>query len=72
MRLVSVRTSWVAIEPTPPAPPMMRTAGAAPATGLRISMRSNKASHAVIACTVARPHLSPKSPTLVSPVTGAV
>jgi hypothetical protein len=43
-----VRTSWIAIELTPPAPPMMRTAGAAPATGWRISIRSNRASQAVI------------------------
>jgi hypothetical protein len=48
VRSVSMRTSWIAIELTPPAPPMMRTAGAAPATGLRISIRSNRASHAVI------------------------
>ena len=48
VRSVSLRTSWIAIELTPPAPPMMRTAGAAPATGLRISMRSNRASQAVI------------------------
>ena len=48
VRSVSARTSWVAIELTPPAPPMMSTTGAAPATGLRMSMRSNEASHAVI------------------------
>ena len=37
------------MEPTPPAPPMMRIAFAAPGTGLFTSSRSNSISHAVIA-----------------------
>jgi hypothetical protein len=39
VRSVSRRTSWVAIEPTPPAPPMIRMAEVAPGTGLRTSRR---------------------------------
>jgi len=49
VRSVSARTSWTVIEPTPPAPPMMRMALAAPGTGVRISSRSNSISQAVIA-----------------------
>ena len=49
VKSVSARASWIAIDPTPPAPPMMSTAEAAPCTGLRMSMRSNSASQAVIA-----------------------
>ncbi len=49
VRSVSCRASWVAMEPTPPAPPTISSAGAAPGTGLRRSSRSNRASQAVIA-----------------------
>jgi hypothetical protein len=38
----------MAIEPTPPAPPRIRIARAAPGTGLATSSLSNIASHAVI------------------------
>ena len=45
---VSCRANWMAIEPTPPAPPTIRIARVAPGTGLATSSRSNIASQAVI------------------------
>ena len=48
VRSVSWRASWMAIEPTPPAPPITTSALAAPGTSLRTSRRSNSASQAVI------------------------
>ena len=47
VRLVRRLANWMAIEPTPPAPPTMRMALAAPDTGRRMSSRSNIASQAV-------------------------
>ena len=47
VRSVRCRAIWMAIDPTPPAPPMMRIAGAAPGTGFATSRRSNIASQAV-------------------------
>lgn len=49
VRSVNRRASWMAMKPTPPAPPTISTAGAAPGTGLRTSSRSNSISQAVIA-----------------------
>ena len=49
VRSVSALASWMAMEPTPPAPPMIRIAFAAPGTVFFTSSRSNSVSHAVIA-----------------------
>jgi hypothetical protein len=44
VRSDSARAIWMAIEPTPPAPPMMRMQRAAPETGSCTFSRSNNAS----------------------------
>ncbi len=44
---MSRRASWIAIEPTPPAPPTIRMARGRALTGRLISSRSNRVSHAV-------------------------
>ena len=49
VRSVSALASWMAMEPTPPAPPMMRIAFAAPGTARFTSSRSNSISQAVMA-----------------------
>ncbi|SPK02063.1 protein of unknown function (plasmid) [Methylorubrum extorquens DM4] len=49
VRSVSRRASWVAMEPTPPAPPTISRALLAPGTSRRRSSRSNRASQAVMA-----------------------
>ena len=49
VRSVSCRASCTAIDPTPPAPPMISTAGAASGTGRVTSRRSKSISQAVIA-----------------------
>ena len=46
---VSWRASWIAIEPTPPAPPTISSRFGAPGTGWRMASRSNSISQAVTA-----------------------
>ncbi len=42
------RASWIAIEPTPPAPPMISSDWPLPPCALSNGMRWNNSSHAVI------------------------
>ncbi|MDQ1231002.1 hypothetical protein QE379_002428 [Sphingomonas sp. SORGH_AS 879] len=71
VRSVRARAIWIAAEPTPPAPPMIRMARAPPAGWLSTFNRSNRVSHAVMAVSgnaaaSAKPMLRGRWPTIRS------